>query len=432
MESIGIALLGMGTVGSGVIDLLQKNKARFATLVGRKLDIVGVAVRDLSKTRQDLPPGITPTTNATELIQSPAVSIVVELIGGVETPRALLRQAIQAGKLVVTANKALLAEHGDELFALAADKGVSIAFEAAVAGGIPIIANLCQCLAANRIEAVEAILNGTSNFILSQMERQGWSYAQALAEAQRLGFAEADPTLDVNGSDAVQKLAVLAKLAFGARTHWKAISCVGIDGIQAADQRFAQELGYRIKLIATAKRRGSTLEMHVAPTLVRRGSPLGEVSDAYNAVRVEGDAVGDLFYQGRGAGRFPTASAVVADILDTALGRAAITFRGVAAASRTVETLEVGDSSEIVGRYYLRFDACDRPGVLAEIAGELGKQAISIASVIQHDSETSAGGVAPLVIMTHETTQGAVETALLDIAKLNVVQGECVSMRVMP
>jgi homoserine dehydrogenase len=323
-----------------------------------------------------------------------------------------------------------LAEHGPELFDRARELGRSIAFEASVAGGIPIIANISQCLSANRIESLHGILNGTSNFILTQMEERGWSYAEALAEAQSLGYAEADPTMDVDGSDAAQKLAILAHLAFGARVHWSKIPRLGIDTLESADLRYAKELGYRIKLLAAAQRTPEGLELHVSPTLVRLGTPLAEVRGAYNAIRVVGDAVGRVFFHGLGAGQMPTASAVVADLIDTVVGRAKITFRTLALWSDDAPRVSPREHATVRGRYFLRFDVEDRPGVMAEITGVLGRHGISIASVIQHEAEAPDLGIVPLVIMTHETTEGASRAAVDEIDGLPCVRSGSMRLRV--
>ncbi len=327
------------------------------------------------------------------------------LVGGLEPARTYLLDLLAAGKDVVTANKALLAEHGPELFDRARQLGRSIAFEASVAGGIPIIANISTCLSANQIESIHAILNGTSNYILSQMEAEGTAYDQAVEQAQKLGFAEADPSMDVDGSDAAQKLAILAHLAFGARVSWHDIPRRGIDTLDQADLRFAKELGYRIKLLAVARLNADGLELHVSPTLVRAGTPLAEVRGAYNAISVVGDAVGRVFYSGLGAGQMPTTSAVVADIIDMVAGRAQITFRLLELWSKQTARVPASDFAHVAGRYYLRFNVEDRPSVLAEIASILGRHDISIASVIQHEADEQSG-VVPLVIMTHQTTEG--------------------------
>ena len=261
------------------------------------------------------------------MLKNPEIKLAAMLVGGLEPARTIMLKLLESGKDIVTANKLLLAEHGPELFDRARELGRSIAFDASVAGGIPIITNISQCFSANQIQSLRGILNGTTNFIVSQMEEQGATYAAALKEAQRLGYAEADPTMDVRGGDAAQKLAILAHLAFGARVHWSDIPRVGIDTLDPADLRYAKELGYRIKLIAVAQLHESGLELHVSPTLVKIGTPLAEVRQAYNAIQVVGDAVGPIFFHGLGAGQMPTASAVVADMIDTAVGRTGITFR---------------------------------------------------------------------------------------------------------
>jgi homoserine dehydrogenase len=296
-----------------------------------------------------------------------------------------------------------------------------------VAGGIPIIANISQCLSANQIKSLHGILNGTSNFILSKMHDQGASYAEVLKEAQRLGYAEADPAFDVNGSDAAQKLAILAHLAFGARVDWKDIPRVGIDKLDTADVCYAKEMGYRIKLLAVADLVEDTLELDVSPALVSAKSPLAEVSGPYNALRVEGDAVGPLFFHGQGAGQMPTASAVVADIIDTAVGRAKITFRTLELWSNRQARVTAAPSDEARAKFYLRVMVADHPGVLAQVTTVLGSHDISIASVLQHEP-LEAKGFVPLIIMTHETTEGAAARACEAIDRLKPVRGETVRM----
>jgi homoserine dehydrogenase len=362
----------------------------------------------------------------------PEIVAVVELVGGLEPARTIVMKLLESGKDIVTANKALLAEHGQELFSTARKLGRSIAFEAAVAGGIPIIASIGECLMANQIESIHAILNGTSNFILSQMEENNTDYASALAEAQQRGYAEANPAMDVNGSDAAQKLAILAHLAFGARANWRNIPRTGIDVVDVADMRYAKELGYSIKLLAVAELVPEGLELHVSPTLVRQGTTLAEVRGAYNAVRVVGDAVGRVFYHGLGAGQMPTASAVVADLINTVVGRTAITFRlrNLWAADGE-PAVQLRDPSKVPGRFYLRFNVDDRPGVMAEIASILGAHNISIASVIQHETEEEdASNAVPLVIMTHTSPEGAMADAMKTIGQLACVHPGSIRMRV--
>jgi homoserine dehydrogenase len=436
MQVTKVAIVGMGTVGTGVARLLTEQAARITRHSGRNLVLAKAVVRDSRKARDiRLPAGVL-TEDLTQVTGDPEIQVVAHLVGGVEPARTIMLELLQSGKDVVTANKALLAEHGPEVFDRARELGRSIAFDASVAGGIPIITNIGQCLSANQITSLRGILNGTTNFVISQMEEHGNSYADALREAQRRGYAEADPTLDVNGSDAAQKLAILAHLAFGARIHWTAIPRVGIDALDAADLRYARELGYRVKLLASAELADGGLELGVAPTLVRAGRPLAEVREANNAISVVGDAVGRVFFHGLGAGQMPTASAVVADMIDTAVGRTQITFRTLDLWSQREARVGLADQQLVQGRYYLRFTVDDHPGVLAEIAGILGRQKISIASVIQHELESetemgSLGEYVQLVIMTHKATEGAARAAVAEIDQLSCNRQHSVRMRVL-
>ena len=432
MQKTKVALVGMGTVGTGVARLLLDHGDRTARHAGCILWLEQVVVSDVSKKRDvALPKGLL-SSELTRVLRDPEIKVVAHLVGGVEPARTIMLKLLESGKDVVTANKALLAEHGPEIFDRARELGRSIAFDACVAGGIPIITNIGQCFSANQILSLQGILNGTTNFIVSQMEGQGASYADALKEAQRLGYAEADPTMDVSGADAAQKLAILAHLAFGARVHWKEIPCEGIAKLDAADIRYAKELGYRLKLIAAARLHEKGLELHVSPTLVKIGTPLAEVRQAYNAISVVGDAVGPVFFHGLGAGQMPTASAVVADMIDTAVGRTQITFRTLELWSQREALVSLLEHGELSGRYYLRFTVEDKPGVLAEIAGVLGRHGISIASVIQHEPSGDGGSrVVPLVIMTYQAREGAAAAAVAEIDRLKVVKAGSVRMRVL-
>lgn len=432
MQVTKVALIGMGTVGTGVARLLIDHGDRTARHAGRTLWVDSVVVGDVKKPRDyELPKGVL-TGDLSRVLNNAEIKLAAVLVGGVEPARTITLQLLESGKDIVTANKLLLAEHGPELFDRARELGRSIAFDASVAGGIPIITNISQCFSANQIQSLRGILNGTTNFIVSQMEEQGADYAVALKEAQRLGYAELDPTMDVSGGDAAQKLAILAHLAFGARIHWADIPRVGIDTLDSADMRYAKELGYRIKLIAVAKLHPSGLELHVTPTLVKVGTPLAEVRGAFNALQVVGDAVGPVFFHGLGAGQMPTASAVVADMIDTAVGRTGITFRTLNLWSQDEARVKTLDHKQLPGRYYLRFTVEDRPGVLAEIAGVLGKHQISIASVIQHEpSGDGAGRVVPLVIMTQQAKEGAAQAAVAEIDRLKCVRPASVRMRVL-
>jgi homoserine dehydrogenase len=428
MEKTKVGIVGLGTVGSGVAKLLLDHGDRTGRHAGRTLWIEEVVVQDVTKPRDcELPAGVV-SDDLSKITGNPEIKAVAHLVGGLEPARTIMLKLLESGKDVVTANKALLAEHGPELFDRARELGRSIAFEASVAGGIPIIANISQCLSANQVESLTGILNGTCNYILTQMSEQGADYATALKEAQRLGFAEADPTLDVDGSDTAQKLAILAHLAFGSRVRWSDIPRVGIDKLEAEDIEYSGELGYRIKLLAVAKLVGEGLQMHVAPTLVKSGTPLAEVRGAFNAVSVVGDAVGPLFYHGQGAGQMPTASAVVADMIDTVVGRTAITFRTLELWSKREARVSACDFNEAKGRYYMRFHVADRPGVMAEITGVLGRLGISIASVIQHEHKGGEEGIVPLVIITHETTEGATQKAMEEMERLKCIRAGSVRM----
>ncbi len=431
MNAAKVAIIGFGTIGSGVAKILLESGNRLGRHAGRPIELVRIVDPDLVRPRNVAVPRELLTSDLEVVLNDPEIVAAVELIGGLEPARSIVLKLLASGKNVVTANKALLAEHGRELFDCARRHGRSIAFEASVGGGIPIIAAIGQSLTANQVLSIHGILNGTSNFILTQMEEHHAEYSAAVAEAQRLGYAEANPAMDVNGSDAAQKLAILAHLAFGAQVDWKAIPRVGIDTVDVSDLRYAKELGYSIKLLAIAELASDGLELHVSPTLVRHGTPLAEVRGAYNAIRVVGDAVGRVFFHGLGAGQMPTASAVVADLIDTIVGRAAITFRALGLWSgRGEAAVTLRDPAKSAGRYYLRFNVQDSPGVLAQIAGILGKHAISIASVIQHETEEEADGVVPLVIMTHKAPEGAMIQAMAAIDRLPFVHPTSVRMRV--
>ncbi len=437
MEKTNVAIVGLGTVGSGVARLLLDHGDRTSRHAGRTLWLKKAVVRDLRKPRDvDLPKGVV-TDSVEDVINDSEIQVVAQLIGGLEPARSIMLRLLESGKDIVTANKALLAEHGPELFTRARELGRSIAFEAAVAGGIPIIANISQCLSANQICSLEGILNGTSNFIVTQMDEKGAAYDAVLRRAQELGYAEADPAMDVDGTDAAQKLSILAHLAFGATVAWSDIPRIGIDGLDPIDLRYSRQLGYRIKLLARANLAEDGLELSVGPTLVRIGTPLAEVRDAYNAIRVVGDAVGPVFYHGLGAGQMPTASAVVADMIDTAVGRTRLTFQTLEYfSSNQPPRVKLREADTLVGRNYLRLSVANHPGTLAAITAVLAKHKISIASVIQHEGEGSDDGVhpaldpVPLVIMTHAATEGAASAATTEIEKLSAISGPVVRLRV--
>ena len=433
MEKTNVAIVGLGTVGSGVARLLLDHGDRTARHAGRTMWLKKAVVRDLSRPRDVVLPDGVLTDSMQEVIDDKEITVVAQLIGGLEPARTIMLALLESGKDIVTANKALLAEHGAELFTRARELGRSIAFEASVAGGIPIIANISQCLSANQIGSLEGILNGTSNFIITQMAEHGASYDDVVVEAQRLGYAESDPAMDVDGTDAAQKLAILAHLAFGATVDWSQIPRTGIVGLDPEDLLYAQKLGYRIKLLAIANLAEDGLELSVSPTLVPVGTPLAEVRDANNAIEVIGDAVGPVFYHGLGAGQMPTASAVAADLIDTAVGRTRLTFQTLEYFSIDQPPrvkLRDGDTSR--GRYYFRLSVSNHPGTLASIAAVLAQHGISIASVIQHEGRE--GGPqrdpVPLVIMTHLATEGGAKAATEHIQALASVTGAVVRLRV--
>ncbi len=408
-EPLGIALLGCGTVGGGVVQLLMERADHLARRAGRALELRHVVVRDVSKQRScDVPQGLL-IADLVKAISDPHVHVIVELVGGTTWAKEAVLAALAAGKDVITANKAMLAEFGTEVFTAAHRHGRSVAFEGSVAGGVPIIGALTQGLAANQITRLQGILNGTCNYILSAMTDNHSDYRTALAEAQRLGYAEADPTLDVDGSDAAHKLAVLARVAFCVAVLPKQIERRGIADISPLDIRLAGELGCVIKLIADAQLHDNQLTLQVAPVLVRRGTPLADVASAYNAVRVAGDVVGDTLFYGAGAGAMPTASAVVADIIDMAIGRAQAAFKAMRLWEPT-SGINLMSTDDIMSRFYIRLTVADRPGVLAEAAGLLALEQISIAEVIQHEATGDVSTA--LVIATHPAPAGKLRAAL--------------------
>ena len=428
MEKTKVGIIGLGTVGSGVAKILLDHGDRTARQAGKVLWLEKAAVRDLNKPRDvELPETVTLTDSIDDVVNDPEITVACELIGGVDRAKEVVLALLEAGKDVVTANKALLAEHGSELFDKARELGRSIAFEAAVAGGIPIIANLSQCLSSNQVTSLHGILNGTSNFILDKMHTDGASYDDVVAEAQRLGYAEADPAMDVDGTDAAQKLAILAQIAFGARLDWRDIPRSGIDTVDLLDVEFAQEMGYKIKLLAVADLRDGRLDCEVNPALVKAGSPLGEVGGPFNAVLVQGDAVGPLFLHGQGAGQMPTASAVVADLIDTAVGRTALTFHTLKLWSKEIQGAEQDDFARSTGKRYVRVMVEDHPGVLADVTKAFGDEGISIASLSQEEP-LGESAIVPLVITTHAASEAATDAACAKIAALPACKSEPVKM----
>lgn len=427
---VRVGLLGWGTIGSGVIRLMRGDEQRLDARLGAPLRLVRVCDIDLERKREVRVPRSLLTTRAADILGDPSIDVVVELMGGTGLARTFVLEALQAGKAVVTANKALLARHGGEIFAAAEQAGVGIQFEASVGGGIPIIRTLREALGADRHSAVFGIVNGTSNYILSTMAAEGRSYADVLADAQRAGLAEADPTYDVDGIDAAHKLTLLVQLAFGVRLPLDAVHTEGIRDVDATDIAYARELGFAIKLLAIAKDHGDGIEARVHPTMIPAGDPLAGVGGAFNAVCLHGDALGRTMYYGQGAGMMPTATAVVADILDVARDR----LRGgprlpplgyPVAHQRAARVRPIG---EVQSEFYLRVAARDEPGVLGRIASLLGRHGISIASVVQR--ERCSDGPVPIVIRTHEVRERALRRALAAVAALPTVAAKPVAIRV--
>ena len=430
MSEIGIGLLGIGTVGGGVLKIYRQNGSGLEAKAGCRLRIAAVADRDVTTPRAGLTLGEWPlTTDVERVLGDPAVAIVIELIGGLEPARTFILRAIAAGKHVVTANKALVATHGLELFEAARRRGVLLGFEAAVAGGVPILRALRDGLAANRILSLYGIINGTSNFILTKMTEEGREFQEALAEAQAAGYAEADPTLDVEGIDSAHKLQILASLAFRTAVDLKGIHTEGITAVTSEEIANARELGYRIKLLAIAKATDGGLEARVHPTMIPATSPLSAVSGVFNAIFLTGDAVGDQMFYGRGAGQMPTASAVWSDAIE--IGRRLAHGHGALPEDLPLlatDGLRLRPMEQISSAYYLRVMMQDRPGVLSQVAGILGRHAISIASVIQKERHHVAA--VPVVMMTHEAVERNMRAALEEIDRLPVVAGRTVMLRV--
>lgn len=426
-SSLKIGMIGLGVVGTGVAKLLFEQQERLAKKAGMPLELTKIAVRDRSKPRDINIPDSIITSQWEDVVNDPSLDVVVELAGGTTWTKKAILDSLASGKHIVTANKALLATHGKEVFDCARKYNRCVAFEASVAGGIPIIGALTQGLAANKIIGLRGILNGTCNFILTSMSETGDSYQSALAEAQKLGFAEADPTMDVDGTDTAHKLAILVQIAFGQTVPFSAIDRVGIAGLNSIDIHFAHELGYGIKLLAEAWINDGKLAVHVSPVLLRMHSPLAQVRGAYNAIQVIGDAVGDTLHYGLGAGRMPTASSVVADIIDIAVGRAQNTFTSMNLWSDSSAVTPMLLSDDVNSRYYLRLLVEDKPGVLADVTRLLANHQISIASIIQHEAQgENANGKVQLVIMTHLSKCGKFKAAAKELTRLDCVSGSAV------
>ncbi|HRD87157.1 MAG TPA: homoserine dehydrogenase [Accumulibacter sp.] len=431
MKAINVGLLGIGTVGGGTFSVLSRNGEEIARRAGRPIRISVVADRNPARAQELTAGACRVTDDAFAVVRDPEVDIVVELIGGCDVARELVLQAIDNGKHVVTANKALLAKHGNQIFAAAREKGVMVAFEAAVAGGIPIIKALREGLTANRIEWIAGIINGTTNFILSEMRDKGLSFAAVLQEAQRLGYAEADPTFDVEGVDAAHKLSIMSAIAFGNAMNFDKAHIEGISQLDAADIRYAEQLGYRIKLLGITKRTAEGVELRVHPTLIPAKRLIANVEGAMNAVLVKGDAVGATLYYGKGAGAEPTASAVIADLVDVTRMHTADPEHRVphlAFQPDAMVDLAILPISAVVSSYYLRLRVEDRPGVLADVTRILADSGISIVAMIQREPGEGEEQT-DIIMLTHKTREREVDTAIAGIESLAAVRGRIIRLR---
>ncbi len=431
MKPIHVGLMGLGTVGTGVFEVLRRNAEEIRRRAGRGIEVTVVSRRDVARAREVVGDAARVVADSREIIRDPDISIVVELIGGCGVARELVLEAIAAGKHVVTANKALLAVHGTEIFAAASAKGVMVAFEAAVAGGIPIIKALREGLSANRIEWVAGIINGTTNFILSEMRSKGLDFDVVLAEAQRLGYAEADPTFDIEGIDAAHKATIMSAIAFGIPVQFDRAHVEGISALNAVDIRYAEQLGYRIKLLGITKRRAEGIELRVHPTLVPAKRLIANVEGAMNAVVVHGDAVGTSLYYGRGAGAEPTASAVIADLVDvTRLHTADPDHRvpHLAFQPGAMSDTRILPIAEVVTAFYLRLQVADQAGVLARITAILAERDISIDALLQRESAEGEAQT-DVIILTHATVEGRMTDAIAQMQALPTVLAPIVRIR---
>ncbi|MFH1304432.1 MAG: homoserine dehydrogenase [Planctomycetota bacterium] len=430
---LNVAIIGMGTVGTGVAKILLNRVEQMTLRAGRTIHLKRAVVKDLARTRDvALAPGVL-TDDIEAVINDSSIDVVIQLVGGINPAYEIMLRVLESGKDVITANKALLCEKGESLFQRARELGRCICFEAAVAGGVPLIETVTQAMSANQITSIEAILNGTSNYILTQMFSHNVSYEDAVQSAQQIGYAEADPAMDVDGTDAAQKLGILVQLALGIKVGLDQFLRQGIDSLSLADLQYASELGYTVKLLAVAKLRDGHLEMHAQPTLIRNDNPLAHVEDAYNKIALEGDAVGKIWLSGMGAGQMATASAVVANLIDVAVGRAAITFPRLDLWNPRRD-IKIMPREEISRRYFLRLNVEDRPHALADITNVLGDHQISIASLVQHEApevdQSEDYPIVPLVIMTHRTTEGRFQAASRELDELACIRAPLVRMPV--
>jgi homoserine dehydrogenase len=431
VEPVKIGILGLGTVGSGTVNVLARNADEISRRAGRSIRVVHAAARDVKRARNCPMEGIRLTTDPAEVVNNPDVAVVVELMGGTEPARTLVLKAIENGKHVVTANKALIALHGNEIFAAAQKRGVMVAFEAAVAGGIPIIKSIREGLAGNRIEWLAGIINGTSNFILSEMRDKGADFADVLKEAQRLGYAEADPTFDIEGIDAAHKLTILAAIAFGIPLQFKQAYTEGISKITGKDVAYAEQLGYRLKLLGIARRNQRGVELRVHPTLIPERRLIANVEGAMNAVLVKGDAVGPTMFYGAGAGSEPTASAVVADLVDVVRTLTVDPNNRVphlAFQPDQLSQLPILPMEEVETACYLRLQAQDKPGVLADVTRILGDRGISIEAILQKEPRAGENTV-PIIILTQRVLEKHMNQAIAQIEALPSIEGKVMRIR---
>lgn len=431
MKPIKVGLLGLGTVGSGTFNVLKRNQEEIMRRAGRSIEISMVAVRNVERAKEITKGEVEIVTDGNLVVNHPDIDIVVELIGGNDVAKDLVLKAIANGKHVVTANKALIAKHGNEVFKAAQDKGVMVAFEAAVAGGIPIIKALREGLTANRIQWIAGIINGTTNFILSEMRDKGLDFAIVLKQAQALGYAEADPTFDIEGVDAAHKLTIMASIAFGIPTQFDKAYVEGITKLEATDIEYAEQLGYRIKLLGITKRSEAGIELRVHPTLIPEKRLIANVEGAMNAVLVQGDAVGATLYYGKGAGSEPTASSVIADVVDiTRLASADPEHRVpyLAFQPNALSDLTVLPISEVYTSYYLRMRVEDKPGVLADVTKILAEFSISIDAMLQKEPGEGESKT-DIIMLTHQTQEKNVDAAIARIEALSSVSGKVTKLR---
>ncbi|MGQ9631571.1 MAG: homoserine dehydrogenase [bacterium] len=426
MRKINIGMIGCGTVGEGVIKLLKKNKS-FIEKLGFDIEVKRIVVRNINKPRDEHVDESLLTDRIEEIIDDESIEIVVEVMGGYQPALDYVMESLRRRKNVITANKAMLARYSEEIFGLADEMGVDVYFEASVCGGIPVIKALREGLIANDIDLIMGIVNGTTNYILTKMTKEKSEFQKALGEAQAAGYAEADPTFDVEGLDSAHKIAILASIAYGVKVTMDDVHTEGIDQITPQELEYASQLGYTVKLLAIAKRVGNAIDVRVHPTMIPKGSLLSDIDGAYNAIYIVGDSVGPTMFYGQGAGQMPTASAVVADIIDVSRN---IASRSTGRMTPVVKgRAKLVNMDDVVLRYYVRCNVVDEPGVLAQIAGIFGRHNISISSVIQPEAR-NPGGKVPILIMTHEAKESSMRQAIEEIDELAVVLGKSVLIRV--